>query len=871
MKARVEFVQPYELNREKAEGLVGRVVILDVAFDANNFEATTLPFINALGKRLVFWIDHHDHERHRDFTNDERFVLASRKVHPSVPEMITRELVQRAGRVDTIVAHGDFDGIMAAAKWILNGEEPYSGADEDAKAIDSQLEEPSELGQMINKALKVDPKDDELKQTILQFLVSRCEDKEAEKKIREKARQYDSILERTSLWAQRYIVFGNVATVDIRSERDRIDMTQLLVEGQKRARVAVVRWRTPEGKEFLTVAAPSDSEYNFIDLFHLSGGMATRVTLPGHRYWEAIAKLKGSNPSQILPPCYILYADVDRIKDYLFASTRMRYIVASSSLLSQICEEETKWLVQAYDGQLVFSAGGITQAIFQDGDKAVKAGRELRKLYAEQTGTASITVTIAPWEGNKTFIEAIEDAMREMSQRKAGMEGEPSKGEQPAGQVKKWRVDGTIPFFSGSPFFRLCEVTGREFAVAVVEEPDGSTLNCGIGIMKARDWLEVLKSQRHSLKGGSMEFNPQLGDRLEVDTHLRYCLAQKLEICPECLRFPEDFEELTVKAKPRGYMGFIEADGNRFGEMLKKLKEALKGKDSSHQLEAYRAFSQLVKETTKEALIKAIVESLTGDFKIDEHGRRIIPLRVLILGGDDVLLAVQAQNALDLAHKFCLYFQQTAQEKKEKSEILRDIPLPTFTMSAGVVIAHHNIPFLSLHRMASELLKSAKQRSWQEWKQNCEVGSVDFLIVTGSNIEDLKTVRHEIYTVRDNGAELRLTGRPCIVSTDQAMDELAKFLSAARKLVKSGIPRGQLKRIPAFLRMGKKEGQFAFANWFLRLKKEHQKVVREIISLLSGSTWEIPDLWFEDKRAGHRSVYFSPLLDVIELCDLFWE
>lgn len=64
----------------KVDKLVGRVVVIDVAFAATvgtsvSYEQTTLPFITGLGDRLAAWIDHHDHERHLDWRNDERFVL----------------------------------------------------------------------------------------------------------------------------------------------------------------------------------------------------------------------------------------------------------------------------------------------------------------------------------------------------------------------------------------------------------------------------------------------------------------------------------------------------------------------------------------------------------------------------------------------------------------------------------------------------------------------------------------------------------------------------------------------------------------------------------------------------------------------------
>ena len=38
-----------------------------------------------------------------------------------------------------MVCHSDFDGMASAAKWLLGGEEPYPGCDDDARVDDSDL------------------------------------------------------------------------------------------------------------------------------------------------------------------------------------------------------------------------------------------------------------------------------------------------------------------------------------------------------------------------------------------------------------------------------------------------------------------------------------------------------------------------------------------------------------------------------------------------------------------------------------------------------------------------------------------------------------------------------------------------------------
>lgn len=117
----------------------GRIVALDVAFAASGqWKSKTKKLIDALGDRLVLWLDHHEHkEGWAAYQGDARFVLVPNKIAHACPELVTPARVAAAGVVDAIMAHADFDGALAAAKWLKAGLEPWPGADEDARAVDS--------------------------------------------------------------------------------------------------------------------------------------------------------------------------------------------------------------------------------------------------------------------------------------------------------------------------------------------------------------------------------------------------------------------------------------------------------------------------------------------------------------------------------------------------------------------------------------------------------------------------------------------------------------------------------------------------------------------------------------------------------------
>jgi hypothetical protein len=275
----------------KPERLAGRVVVLDIAFAATvgtsvSYELTTKPFLDALGDRLAAWVDHHDHERHAQFAGDPRFVLATKAQHGACPEMVTPELVRQTGPIDCIVAHVDLDGLYAAAKWILGGNEPYRGADEDARAVDTRVGTPGPIAARIDRALRARFRDDQLKRAVVQFLVGGLRSGVHDDVIGEAEVEFQRRDAATRELARRFTIRGRVAVVDTAGSAGQFDKTDLLLAGQARAPVAIVR-----DSGMLTIAAAFDSGWDFVQLFGLGGGMPTRVTIPEQRLDEVIARI----------------------------------------------------------------------------------------------------------------------------------------------------------------------------------------------------------------------------------------------------------------------------------------------------------------------------------------------------------------------------------------------------------------------------------------------------------------------------------------------------------------------------------------------------------------------------------------------------
>ncbi len=293
------FATPRKLP--KASAVQGRVVVLDVAFaseaSGGGFEKITRPFIEGLGPRLAAWVDHHDHVLHTAYASDPRFVLATKAEHGACPEMVTPELCARVGPVDTIVCHTDFDGLSSAAKWLRQGLEPYPGADDDARAIDTRLGTPSPIARRFDRAIRARPRDPALFGLIVRHLASGLSDASLWTPIDEAGRELEEVERLTLELAKGYRrlevpkpTFANVASIAMlmlpASARGRYDKTGLLLLGQERATVALL----VDG-DTLTLAAPFNSGINFLEMLGLSGGMPTIVSVHRDRLEDALTKL----------------------------------------------------------------------------------------------------------------------------------------------------------------------------------------------------------------------------------------------------------------------------------------------------------------------------------------------------------------------------------------------------------------------------------------------------------------------------------------------------------------------------------------------------------------------------------------------------
>ena len=202
------------------------------------------------------------------------------------------------------------------------------------------------------------------------------------------------------------------------------------------------------------------------------------------------------------------------------------------------------------------------------------------------------------------------------------------------------------------------------------------------------------------------------------------------------------------------YIAVVHIDGNSMGKWFQE----------SSSLEDYRLRSKNLQAVTEESFWCLVDEAVRielfreNGFAIqeDKDGRKYLPLRPLILGGDDITFVCEGRLGLYFAEKFLQTWTKKANSllskygKPENGE---------FSACAGVAIANTKYPFYRTYSFAEELCTSAKKSAREAQKGSW----IDFHNISGTKSGNLEAIRKDEGVIWD----LELYFGPYCLEADQ--------------------------------------------------------------------------------------------------------
>ncbi len=213
------------------------------------------------------------------------------------------------------------------------------------------------------------------------------------------------------------------------------------------------------------------------------------------------------------------------------------------------------------------------------------------------------------------------------------------------------------------------------------------------------------------------------------------------EIRNEAIRqkkpLPQTFEDIGEFSRPEGYFALLYADGDGFGTEIEK---------------NCRTLCEIGKfATAVDRALRKSADTATKKLRLSSNS-----FDTLLQGGDDLVIALPAQYALEAASEIVTGFRKRIRKYLKKE----------LTISAAVVWAHDKFPFANFLHLTESTLRFAKTDGVKRGQR----GLINFLVVSNANHLDFeKFYKRELIT--KGPVKIVRTLRPY---TPDALNELLK-------------------------------------------------------------------------------------------------
>ena len=355
---------------------------------------------------------------------------------------------------------------------------------------------------------------------------------------------------------------------------------------------------------------------------------------------------------------YLYGANVKAVQSFIFQTGKLKEIIGASELVEQICTSLFRNKVESIGtynaSNCIIAAAGIIKYVFDE----EKTCRELVRIFPKVVMNTAPGVIFNQAVVKMTGDSPTPEELKELERR-----------------LKTQRNKAT-PFPETG--LRITE-RSRRTGLPGIKYIDNEVLDKS---------TKLKKEAKHDGVGS-----------------LSYKLLGQTEYS-----FPEDIKEIADKGNN---IAIIHADGNNMGKMIQQLNEDQEESSTGNMdsTTRNRSFSEAIEEVTLAAARTAVTETF-GD--IISSGEKKLPMRPVILGGDDFTVICRAEYALKLTSVFLAKFEEESSKAFERKEL----NLPPFTACAGIAYIKVNYPFHYGAGLAEELCAFSKKEAKKKAKEN---------------------------------------------------------------------------------------------------------------------------------------------------------
>lgn len=363
----------------------------------------------------------------------------------------------------------------------------------------------------------------------------------------------------------------------------------------------------------------------------------------------------------------------------------------------------------------------------------------------------------------------------------------------------------------------------------------------------------MAKLRKASMKEAGRAASPE-----EARTATGSLLARFRDILGDDYVFPESLEDLG-QIETENYVAVVHIDGNNMGVKFSQCKNLVERKKMSIKVAraCQRSFGKLLQSIIQELPAQMNNTSFGFHISSDRNSPRVyLPIRPLILGGDDVTFVCMGRMALEYAKRFITYMEEDQEEPID--------------CCGGIALIKTTYPFFRAYEMAEQLCEAAKKASRKEKAQADASGSnaslhsswLDFAILHGEQAPELSQIRQQEY----HGILGNMHFGPYKVFAAGSIDknhryDIEKLLTCVRKL-RSGLANGEKSMAAGKI----KEMRSVLAQDMHAIQRFQEQLSHIGGQLPVVEGWEdyAENLWYREAAA---QKWTTPYTDMIEMLD----
>jgi len=301
--------------------------------------------------------------------------------------------------------------------------------------------------------------------------------------------------------------------------------------------------------------------------------------------------------------------------------------------------------------------------------------------------------------------------------------------------------------------------------------------------------------------------------------------------------------ELDKLGQPedKSYIAIIHVDGNGLGQKFANCKNLKNLRELSMKV-------SIIANRCMHKLVKKIIELLEDPDKLSEENnfklkvdseKRILPLRPIITGGDDITFVCDGRLGVYLAEFFIQIFRE-----ESHCEFKKEI-----SACAGVAIVGTKYPFYRAYKLSAKLCDEAKESS-----RDKNDSWLSFYISTSGFSGEISEIRNK-QEISPQGYSLSMNPY-CLDDVPNLQNTVHKLKTGISKLTNTTLwPRNKIKELRDVLR----SDESAINYFILGLKSRNIELPGD--NKFHNSLFDLRDESTDKNR--------TPYFDMVNLCDFY--